>query len=55
MNLKTKYLLKKLLKWANKKQNFNIQSEIIEHDRLKLVTLGHFLPLKTKKIKTLKK
>ena len=78
MNLKNNYLLKKLLKWANKKcKNFNISNVVflkknekrktpgdiiilhqctknlddmiyssgeIESDKLKLVTVGRFLP-----------
>ena len=91
INLKSNYLLKKLLKWAYKKQtNYNTynvaflkkikkkkppeyiilhlctknlndmiyNSWDIEHDRLKLVILGHFLLFyqkRTQKMKILKK
>ena len=78
MNLKNKYLFKKLLKQANKWNNFYIynmgislfytctknlddiiySSWDIEHERLKLLFLDHFLPfypLKTQKIQILKK
>ena len=42
MNLKNKHLLKKLLKWANKKQNFNIYNVVFKKKKKNNLNISLF-------------